>query len=80
LVELNTMGTNSGWVVGWADLAALVALPVKPDEFGPGIRFALVCPPGRHPGDQACLNWISSVGCSDSILLVVIDVPVVARV
>ena len=32
------MGTNSGWVVGWADLAALVALPVKPDEFGPGIR------------------------------------------
>jgi len=36
------MGTNSGWVVGWADLAALVALPVKPDEFGPGIRFALV--------------------------------------
>lgn len=30
LVELNTMGTNSGWVVGWADLAALAGAAGKP--------------------------------------------------
>lgn len=65
------------WVggLGWRELAP----PVNSGEYGRGIRFALVCPAGRHPGDQACLNWTSSVGCSASILLIVIDVPVVAR-
>ncbi len=29
LVELNTIGTNSGWVVGWADLAALAGAAGK---------------------------------------------------
>jgi len=36
------MGTISGWVVGWANPAALAGTAVKPDEFGPGMHSALL--------------------------------------
>jgi len=33
-----------------------LALPVKPDEFGPGIRFGLLWPPDRDSGGPDSLS------------------------
>ena len=49
-VELNTIGTNSGWAVGWGMRRHWAAPVVNPDELEPGIDVAAPFLPGRHKG------------------------------
>jgi hypothetical protein len=54
------MGTNLGWVVGWADWAVLAGAAGKPRRTSEReIRFALVCLPARHTGGRGSIPaWI----------------------